>query len=28
VIEQGVTPDMKLVVDARGLQPGQEVIIK
>lgn len=28
VIESGVTADMKLVVDARGLQPGQSVIVK
>jgi len=28
VIESGVTPDMQIVVDARGLQPGQEVSLE
>ncbi len=28
VIEKGVTADMKIVTDARGLQPGQQVIVK
>lgn len=28
VIESGVTADMKIVVDARGLQPGQSVLLK
>ncbi|MES2006938.1 MAG: efflux RND transporter periplasmic adaptor subunit [Patescibacteria group bacterium] len=28
VIESGVTADMKIVTDARGLQPGQAVLIK